>query len=60
MNFAARSTPLERDGDDRGIPVPRDAPVEPSWIEEARKAFAKRFHDEHGDDYENSPNVYGA
>ncbi|MDE2099576.1 MAG: hypothetical protein KGL39_20155 [Patescibacteria group bacterium] len=36
------------------------APVNPNWLEEARRAFARRWHDENADDFENSPNVYGS
>jgi len=39
--------------DDRGVPFPRTAaPVEPYWAELARQTFARRWHDENGDDYE--------
>ena len=45
--------------DDRGVSFPPTATVEPYWLEEARKAFLRRYYDENGDDYEASNNVYG-
>jgi len=49
----------KRDDDRGAVDQPTAAPVEPLWLEEARKAFLRRYHDEHGDDYESSTQVYG-
>jgi hypothetical protein len=43
----AGSPLLSASDDGRGTPPPR-APAEGDWIEEARRAFARRCHDETG------------
>ncbi len=62
MTFAAHMN-LQRDDDRRGALAPQRpaAPVDPFayLAEKCRREFARRWHEENGDDYEFSPNVYG-
>lgn len=55
---AARSLPIERAGDDRGV-FTRSAPVEPYWAELARQEFCRRWHEENGDAIDTATEVYG-
>ena len=51
---------LPRGDGDRGGWPDHSAPVATDdWIEAARQAFLRRYYAENGDDYENSPQVYG-
>ena len=62
MNSTTRDPSPLRDDDGMGRGVPASAQAEPYdvyWVESARRAFLKRWHDDRGDAIDTATQVYG-
>ena len=61
MTSIVRNATSLCDDDGRGLFVPDTVPAEPFdtyWVEAARKAFLRRWHDEHGDAIDTATEIY--